>query len=54
MSRLLPLAVLVVALWAINSHAFNGRYQAAALEDINHYAKAFNVGVQSFVKRLSP
>jgi hypothetical protein len=54
MSRLLFLAALIVALWAIDSYAFHGRYRAAALEDINYYAKALNDGVQSFVRRLSP
>jgi hypothetical protein len=42
MSRLLSLAVLVVALWTIDSYAFHGRYQAAALEDANYYAKTLN------------
>ena len=51
---LLSLAVLVVALWAIDSYAFHGRYRAAALEDINYYAQTFNNGVQSFVNRIRP
>jgi hypothetical protein len=54
MSRLLSLAVLIVALWAIDSYAFHGRYRAAALEDINYYAQTFNNGVQSFVSRIRP
>ena len=52
MSRLLSLAVLVVALWAIDSYAFHGRYWAAASEDINYYAKTLNDGVQGLVNRL--
>ena len=54
MSRLLSLAVLVVALWAIDSYAFHGRYRAAVLEDINYYAKTLKDGAQNFVKRLIP
>jgi hypothetical protein len=54
MSRLLTLAALVFALWAIDSYAFNGRYRAAALEDANYYAKPLNDGVQRMMKRLSP
>jgi hypothetical protein len=54
MSRLLALAVLVVALWAIDSYAFHGRYQAAALEDINYYAKTLSDGVQGMLNRLRP
>jgi hypothetical protein len=54
MSRLLSLAAVVFALWAIDSYAFHGRYQAAALEDINYYAQTFTNGVQSFVNRIRP
>ncbi len=52
MSRLLSLAVLMCALWAIDSYAFHGRYWAAASEDINYYAKTLNDGVQGLVNRL--
>jgi hypothetical protein len=54
MSRLLSLAVLIVAFWAIDSYAFHGRYQAAVLDDINYYAQTFNNGVQRFVGRIRP
>jgi hypothetical protein len=54
MSRLLSLAALVFALWAIDSYAFHGRYWAAALEDANYYAKTLNDGVQNFVGRIRP
>jgi hypothetical protein len=54
MSRLLSLAVLVFAIWAIDSYAFHGRYWAAASEDINYYAKTLNDGVQGLVNRLRP
>ena len=54
MGRLLSLAAIVAALWAIDSYALHGRYQAAAVEDINYYARTFNNGVQSFVSRIRP
>jgi len=54
MSRLLALAVLVVALWAIDSYAFHGRYWAAAGEEMNYYAKTLNNGVQGLMNRLHP
>jgi hypothetical protein len=54
MGRLLSLAALIVALWGIDSYAFGGRNRAAAVEDINYYAKIVNDDVQSFVRRLSP
>jgi hypothetical protein len=54
MRRLLSLAVLVLALWAIDSYAFNGRYRAAAGEEMNYYAKTLNDGVQNFVSRIRP
>jgi hypothetical protein len=54
MSRLLSLAVLVVALWAIDSYAFRGRYSAAAREELNYYAKTLNDGVQGLMSRLRP
>ena len=54
MSRLLSLAVLVVALWAVDSYAFHGRYWAAASEDVDYYAKTLNDGVQRLVSRLRP
>jgi hypothetical protein len=54
MRRLLLLAALVFALWAIDSYAFHNRYQAIAVEDINYYAQILNDGVQRFARRLSP
>jgi len=54
MRHFLSLAVLVGALWAIDSYAFHGRYQAAALEEINYYAQTLNDGVQRFVSRIRP
>jgi hypothetical protein len=54
MNRLLFLAALVLALWAIDSYAFHGRYKAAVLDDINYYAQTFNNGVQRFVGRIRP
>jgi len=54
MGRLLSLAAIVAALWAIDSYTLHGRYQAAAVEDINYYARTFNNGVQSFVSRIRP
>jgi hypothetical protein len=54
MSRLLSLAVLVFALWAIDSYAFHGRHWAAASEDIDYCAKTLNDGVQGMINRLRP
>lgn len=54
MNRILSLAALVVALWAINSYAFNGRYRSDAGEEMNYYARILNNGVQGLVKRLRP
>jgi hypothetical protein len=54
MRRLLSLAVFVGALWAIHSYAFHGRYQAAALEEVDYYARMLNDGVQRFVSRIRP
>jgi hypothetical protein len=54
MRRLLSLAALVAVLWAIDWYAFRGRYQAAALEDINSYAQTLNGAVQRFVRQFSP
>jgi hypothetical protein len=54
MHRLLSLVALVLALWANDAYAFNSRYRSAALDDINYYAKTFNDGVQSLMKRLNP
>ena len=54
MSRLLSLAALVVALWAIDSYAFHGRYRAAAGEEMNYYGKILNDGAQRLVNRLRP
>jgi hypothetical protein len=54
MRRLLSLAVLIGTLLAIDLYAFHGRYQAAALEEINYYAQTLNDGVQRFVSRIRP
>jgi hypothetical protein len=54
MRRLLSMAALIFALWAIDAYAFRGRYWSAALEDVNYYAKTLNDGVQGLMKRLSP
>jgi hypothetical protein len=54
MRRLLFLAVIAGALWAIDSYAFHGRYQAAALEESDYYVKTLNDGVQRFVSRIRP
>ena len=54
MRRLLSMAALIFALWAINSYAFQGRYRSAALDDVNYYAKTLNDGVQGLMQRLSP
>jgi hypothetical protein len=54
MRRLLFLAVLFFALWAIDSYVFHNRYQAVVLEDINYHAQKWNDGVRRFVERLSP
>jgi hypothetical protein len=54
MRRLLSLAVLVFALWAIDAYAFNGRYWAATKEEMNYYAKMLNDGVQGLTNRLRP
>jgi hypothetical protein len=47
MRRLLPLAALVFALWAIDSYAFNG-------QEMNYYAKTLSDGVQGLMNRLRP
>ena len=54
MRRILALAILVFALWAIDSYAFHGRYWAAASEDVDYYAKTLNDGVQGMLNRLRP
>jgi hypothetical protein len=54
MSRLLSLAVLIVALWAIDSYAFHGRYLASVTEELNYYGRSLNDGVQSLMNRLRP
>ena len=54
MRRLLSLAILVGALWAIDLYAFHGRYWAAAGEEMNYYVKTLNDGVQNFVSRIRP
>ena len=52
MRRLLSMAALIFALWAINSYAFQGRYRSA-LDNVNYYAKTLNDGVQVLMQRLS-
>jgi hypothetical protein len=54
MRRLLSLAILVGALWATDSYAFHGRYQAAALEEINSYAQTLNDRAQRLVSWIRP
>jgi hypothetical protein len=54
MRRLLSLAALVFAFWAIDSYAFHKRYQAVVLEEINYHAQIWNDGVRRYVERLSP
>jgi hypothetical protein len=54
MRRLLFLATLVFALWAIDSYAFHGRYWADAGEEMNYRAKTLNDGVQGLLNRLRP
>jgi hypothetical protein len=54
MRRLLSLAALIFALCAIDAYAFHGRYRAAALEDVNYYAKTLDDGVQNYMRRLRP
>ena len=44
MRRLLTLAALVLAFWAIDSYAFDGRYWAAATEELNYYGRTLNDG----------
>jgi hypothetical protein len=39
MPHLLSIAALILALWAIDSYAFNGRYRAAAGDEMDYYAK---------------
>ncbi len=54
MSRLLSLAALIFVLWAIDAYAFDGRYSAAAGEEVNYYAKILNDSVQGMMRRLRP
>jgi hypothetical protein len=54
MRRLLTLAALVFAFWAIDSYAFDGRYWAAAREEVNYGVKMLNDRVQGMVNRLRP
>jgi hypothetical protein len=54
MSRLLFLAALVLALWAVDSYAFHGRYLASATEELSYYGRALNGGVEGMMKRLRP
>ena len=54
MNRLLSLVALVVALWAIDSYAFNGRYFASVTEELNYFGRTLNDGVQNFTRRIRP
>jgi hypothetical protein len=54
MRRLLLLAALVFALWAIDSYAYHDRYQKIVVEDINYYSQILNDGVRRFVRLLRP
>jgi len=54
MRRLLTLAALIFAFWAIDSYAFNGRYWAAAGEEVHYCAKTLNGDVQRLMDRLRP
>ena len=54
MRRLLTLAALVFAFWAINSYAFDGCYWAAAGEQLNYFVKMLNDSVQGMMNRLRP
>jgi hypothetical protein len=54
MNRILWLAALVVAFWAIDSYAFNGRYRAAAGDELNYIGRTLNDGVQGLLNRLRP
>jgi hypothetical protein len=54
MRRLLTLAALVFAFWAIDSYAFDGRYWAAAAEEVNYCVKILNDRVHEVVNRLRP
>jgi hypothetical protein len=52
MRRLLTLAALAFAFWAIDSYAFDGRYWAAAGEEVNYCVKILNNTVQSLMNPL--
>jgi hypothetical protein len=54
MRSLLTLAALVFALWAIDLYAFNGRYWAAAGEEMHYYVRILNDRVQGLTNRLRP
>jgi hypothetical protein len=54
MRRLLALAALVFAFWAIDLYAFDGRYWAAAGEEVNYCVKILNDTVQGMMNRLRP
>ena len=54
MRHLLTLAALVFAFWAIDLYAFDGRYWAAAGDEVNYYAKVLNDAVQGMMKQLRP
>jgi hypothetical protein len=52
MRRLLTLAALVFAFWAIDSYAFDGRYWSAAGGEVNYCVKILNNTVQSLMNPL--
>ena len=52
MQRFLFLAVVIGALWALDTYAFQGRYSRALWEEANHQVQMFNNGVQSFVNKV--
>ena len=54
MRRLLTLAAVAFALWAIDLYGFDGRYWAAAGDEVHYYAKTLNDGVQGMMNRLRP
>jgi hypothetical protein len=54
MRRLLTLAALVFAFWVIDSYAFDGRYWAAAREEVNYSVNMLNDRVQGMMDRLRP
>ena len=54
MRRLLTLAALAFAFWAIDSYAFDGRYWAAAGEEVNYCVKILNDDLRGLMNRLRP